>query len=138
MPTGPGQSKLDPYLIKTGALDSVIKQTIYEANLFNTANAELTNIYEQHLQRIADIERERKENNDPGLDEEEEHYIITQREAEDTKLPKLKHLQELNKPNADRVLTDIQNGMMTRIKGEEIQQKKAVRNELKDITMNMH
>ena len=46
MPTGPGQFKLDPYLIKTGALDSVIKQTIYEANLFNTENAELTKLYE--------------------------------------------------------------------------------------------
>ena len=39
MPTGPGQFKLDPYLIKTGALDSVIKQTIYKANLYNTENA---------------------------------------------------------------------------------------------------
>ena len=79
MPTGPGQFKLVPYLIKTGSLDSVIKQTIYEANLFNTENAELTKIHEDRniivvtlLQRIADIERERKENNDPGQDEEEE------------------------------------------------------------------
>jgi hypothetical protein len=35
-PTGPGQFKLDPFLIKTGALDSIIKQTIFEANLFTT------------------------------------------------------------------------------------------------------
>ena len=35
---GPGQFKLDPYLVKTGALDSVIKQSIYEANMSNTEN----------------------------------------------------------------------------------------------------
>ena len=110
MPTGPGQFKLDPYLIKTGSLNSVIKQAIYEANLFNTENAELVKIYEDRniivvplLQRIANIERERKENNDPGQDEEEEAYIIRQIETEDTKLPKIKQLQELNKHHADRV-----------------------------------
>ena len=70
MPTGPGQFKLYPYLIKTGALNSVIKQTIYEANLFNTDNAELTKLYGDKniivvhlLQRITDIKRETKENN---------------------------------------------------------------------------
>ena len=46
MKTGPGQFKLDPYLIKTGSLDSVIKQTIYEANLFNTERQDLVKIYE--------------------------------------------------------------------------------------------
>ena len=95
MPTGPGQFKLDPYLIKTGSLDSVIKQTIYEANLFNTENAELTKIYE---------DRNTIENNDPGQDKEEEADIIEQIEAENTKLPKLKLLQDLNKQHADRVL----------------------------------
>ena len=88
MPTGPGQFKLDPYLIKTGALDSVIKQTIYEANLINTENAELTKLNEDRniivvplLQRIADIERERKENNNLGQDEEEEADILRQIET---------------------------------------------------------
>ena len=78
MKTGPGQFKLDPYLIKTGSLDSVIKQTIYEANLINTENQDLLKIYENRNiivvplpQRIADIERERMENNDPGQDEVE-------------------------------------------------------------------
>ena len=32
---GPGQLKIDPDLIKSGSLDSIIKQTIYEANIFN-------------------------------------------------------------------------------------------------------
>ena len=44
--THPGQFKLDPYIIKTGSPDSEMKQTIYEANLFNTENAELTKLYE--------------------------------------------------------------------------------------------
>ena len=36
---GPGQFKLDPYMIKTGALDSIIKEVIYESNVYN---AEIT------------------------------------------------------------------------------------------------
>ena len=77
---GPGQFKLDPYLVKTGALDSVIKQCIYEANLFNTENPGFIRSYEQRnkivfplLQRIMDIEKERLDTDNPGLDEEEEH-----------------------------------------------------------------
>ena len=42
-------------------------------------------------------------------------------------------LQDLNKHCADRVLTDIQNSVVTKVKGEQIQQKKAVRNQLKGI-----
>ena len=82
-PTGPGQFKLDPFLIKTGALDSIIKQTIYEANLFTTEDNELMKTYEERnkivvplLQRIADIEKDRKAENDPGLCEDEEHHTL--------------------------------------------------------------
>ena len=70
--TGPGQFKIDPFLIKTGALDSIIKQTIYEANLFTTEDQDLMKIYEDRnkivvplLHRLADIEKDRKESNDP-------------------------------------------------------------------------
>ena len=73
-PTGPGQFKIDPFLIKTGALDFIIKQTIYEANLFTTEDNNLMKIYEDRnkivvplLQRIADIEKDRKSENNPGL-----------------------------------------------------------------------
>ena len=116
-------------------VDSVIKQTINESNLFNTKRQDLIKLYEERniivvplLQRIADIERERKENNDPGQYEEEETDITRQIEDEDNKLPKLKQLQELNKEHADRVLTDIQNGVVTMVKGVQIQQKKAAKN----------
>ena len=89
------------------------------------------------LQRIADIERERKENNDPGQDEEEETDLIRRIKAEDNKPPKLKQLQDLNKEHADRVLTDIQNGGVTKVKGEQIQQKKVANNELKEIIQKL-
>ena len=97
--TGPGQFKLDPFLIKTGALYSVIKQTIYEANLFTTENAELMKIYEDwnsivvpFFQRIVDIEKERKDDNKFGLYEKEEQYIIRRIDEEDRKLPKIDDL----------------------------------------------
>ena len=68
--TGPGQFKLDPFLIKTGALDSIIKQTIFEANLFNTEDEGLMKIYEERnkivvplLQRIMEKKMEESINN---------------------------------------------------------------------------
>ena len=132
--TGPGQFKLDPFLIKTGALDSIIKQTIYEANLFTTENNELTKAYEDRnvivvpfYQRIVDIEKERHEENQLGLYEEEEHYIIRRIEEEDSKLPKLNDLVNMNSRKADMVLTEIQNGVVTKVKTAQIQLKKNAR-----------
>ena len=132
--TGLGQFKLDPFLIKTGALDSIIKQTIYEANLFTTEDAEMMKIYEDRnsivipfFQRIVDIENERKEDNNPGLYEEEEHYIIGRIEEEDRKLPKLDVLINLKSDKADMVLTEIQNGVITKVKTVQIQLKKTAK-----------
>ena len=129
--TCPGQFKLDPFLIKTGALDSIIKQTIYEANLFTTENEELMKIYEDRnsivvpfFKRIYDIEVERTEVNNPGLYEEEEHYIIGQIDAEDRKLQKLEDLITMNESKADLVLNDIQNGVVTKVKTAQLQLKK--------------
>ena len=42
---GPGQFKLDPYLVKTGALDSVVKEVIYEANIRNANIPEISEAY---------------------------------------------------------------------------------------------
>ena len=142
--TGPGQFKLDPFLIKTGALDSIIKQTIFEANLFNTEDEGLMKIYEEInkivvplLQRIMDIEKERTETNNPGLDEEEEHYILGRIETQDAKLPRMNYLIERNKLKADRVLTDIQNGVITKVKTVQIQLKKVAKNKLKTLITNL-
>ena len=38
---GPGQFKLDPNLIRSGCLDIVLKQLIYEANIYNSEIPEI-------------------------------------------------------------------------------------------------
>ena len=133
-PTGPGQFKIDPFLIKTGALDSIIKQTIYEANLFTTEDNELMKIYEDRnkivvplFQRIADIEKDRKAENDPGLYEDEEHHTLLLIDEQDMKLSKLNDLIELNAQKANYVLTEIQSGVTTKVKATQIQLKKKQR-----------
>ena len=45
---GSGQFKLDPYLIKTGALDRVIKEVIYEANIHNANISAITKEEDAH------------------------------------------------------------------------------------------
>merc|ERR1712074_303721 len=141
---GPGQFKLDPFLIKTGALDSVIKQSIFEANLFNTEDKDLIKLYEDRnkivvplLQRIIDIEKERLETNNPGLDEEEEHYTLTLINTQDAKLPRLDELIEINQDRADMVLTDIQNSMGTRVKMVQTQLKKEAKNKLANLIKDL-
>ena len=81
--TGPGQFKLDPFLIRTGALDSISKQTSYEANFFTTEDKNLLKtevdrnvVVVPRFKRIADIDKERHEENQPRLHEEKEQYII--------------------------------------------------------------
>ena len=120
--TGPGQFKLDPFLIKTGALDSIIKQSIFEANLFNTEDKDLIKTYEDRnkivvpiLQRLMDIEKERIETNDSGLDEEEEFHTLNLINSQDAKLPRRDLLINRNKEKADMVLTDIQNSRQCRL-----------------------
>ena len=71
-----------------------------------------------------DIERERVETDNPGLDEEEEHNTLLQIDREDAKLPKLDHLITLNELTADRVLTEIQNSIGTKLKTVQLQLKK--------------
>ena len=51
----------------------------------------------------------------------------------DAKLPKLETLIELNKEKADRGLTDIQNGIVTKVKSEQIHQKKAAKKDLDEL-----
>ena len=58
---------------------------------------EINKIVVQLLQRIIDIEKERTETNNPGLGEEEEHYILGQIETQDAKLPRMNYLIERKK-----------------------------------------
>jgi hypothetical protein len=84
-----------------------------------------------------DIEKERTETNNPGLNEEEEHYILEQIETQDAKLPRMNYLIERNKLIADRVLTDVQNGVITKVKTVQIQLKKDAKNKLKTLIKDL-
>ena len=53
------------------------------------------------------------------------------------KLPKMDYLIERNKLQADRVLTDIQNGVVTKVKTVQIQLKKDAKNKLKTLITNL-
>ena len=53
--------------------------------------------------------------------------ILRQIDIDDNKSPTMKAHQEVNKPIADRVLANIQNGIVNRVKGEQIQHKKSIR-----------
>ena len=64
---GPGQFKLDPYLINSGSLDGVIKQLPYEANIYNSELPEIISAYEERnksavpaISAIASIKKEGK------------------------------------------------------------------------------
>ena len=66
-------------MIKTGALDSIIKEVIYEANIYNANIPEITETYTERnkivkplLQKLLEINLERKTRSDPALREDEE------------------------------------------------------------------
>ena len=54
-------------------------------------------------------------------------------DREDAKLPKLDHLITLNKNTADKVLTEIQNSIVTKVKTIQLQLKKEAKNKLKNM-----
>ena len=85
------------------------------------------------LQRIADIEKDRKSENNPGLYEDEEHHTLQLIEEQDRELPKLNDLIELNAQKADYVLTEIQSGVITKVKATQIQLKKEAKNKLRTL-----
>ena len=74
-----------------------------------------------------------KKENAPALREDEESLAIDSINKADEKLPTISQLHEINKENADKILTEIQNGIITRVKQEQIIMKKAASNELKDL-----
>ena len=85
------------------------------------------------LQRLANIEKDRTCDNDPGLYEDEGHQILRLIEEQDKKLPKLNELIERNAQKADHVLTEIQSGVVTKVKATQIQMKKEAKNKLKNL-----
>ena len=80
---GPGQFKLDPYLVSCGALDSVVKEVIYEANIYNSNIPEIVDAYTERnkiavplLNKLIEIQKQRKKENSPALREDEENQAI--------------------------------------------------------------
>ncbi len=142
---GPGQFKLDPYLIKTGALDSIIKEVIYESNIYNADIPEITETYTEInkivkplLQKLLEINMERKTKGDPAIREEEEQEAINIINDQDEKLPTMTQLHEINKEISDKVLTEIQNGITVRVQQEQKILKRKASNELRDITRKLN
>ena len=120
---GPGQFKLDPYLVSCGALDSVVKEVIYEANIYNSNVPEIVDAYTERnkiavplMNKLIEIQKQRKKENQPALREDEESLAIDSINKADEKLPTISQLHEINKENADRILTEIKNGIITRVK----------------------
>jgi hypothetical protein len=141
---GPGQFKVDPYLISTGALDNVAKQVIYEANIYNSEIKEIIQAYEDRntivrpqINTILEIQKQRKQEGDITLREAEEQTLLDNINRADEKLPTIEQLHEINKDISDRILTEIQLGITSRVRDEQILLKKAASNELKDITRNL-
>ena len=70
-------------MIKTGALDSIIKEVIYEANIYTANIPEITETYTERnkivkplLQKLLEINVERKTRSDPAIREDEEQDAI--------------------------------------------------------------
>ena len=137
---GPGQFKLDPNLIKSGSLDGVIKQLIYEANIYNSEIPEIISAYEERnliavpaISAIAGIQKRRKETGNLTTDEDVENTLVLELNAVDEKLPTIEQLQLINRTKAKMILTEIQNGLVTKVKLEQSTQKKKAKQELKHI-----
>jgi hypothetical protein len=136
---GLGSFNLDPYLIKTGALDSICKQVIYEATFFNTQIPEIIKAYETRnknahpmLRTLAGIQHKREKTKQYNILEETK--ILEYLDHENYKLPTMDQLHAINKEVANDVLTEIQNGVITKVRAEQLALKKSVKNELKTIT----
>ena len=113
---GPGQFKVDPTLIKTGGLDSVIKQVIFESNVFNCEINEIINAYEERnvtavpiLAEIVAIRDRRKTTGNLADEEQRENELITNLNNAYETLPTMDQLHTLNRNRAGLILTEIQN-----------------------------
>jgi hypothetical protein len=66
--------------------------------------------------------------------EEAETKILEYLDNENSKLPTIDQLHAINKEVANDVLTEIQNGLITKVRAEQHALKKAVKNKLRTIT----
>ena len=85
------------------------------------------------MNKLIEIQKQRKKENQPALREDEEATAIENINKTDKKLPTISQLHEINRENADRILTEIQNGNISRVKQEQVSMKKGASNELRDL-----
>ena len=105
----------------------MVKEVIYEANIYNSNIPEIIDAYTERnkitvplLNKLIEIQKQRKNENSPALREDEENDALNSINKADEKLPTIGQLHEINKENAHNILTEIQNGIRTRVKQEQI------------------
>ena len=138
-------SLIRPNLIKSGCLDSIIKQVIFESNIFNCEIKEVVNAYEERniiavpiLAEIVAIRERRKTTGNLADEELRENELITNLNKANETLPTMDQLHAINRNKAGLILTEIQNGILTKVKTEQINLKKTVQNELKVIISKLN
>ena len=82
---------------------------------------------------IAGIRRRRKATGNLTAEEVVENTLIEALNKEDEKQAPIEQLQKINEKKANMILTEIQNGLVSKVKQEQINLKKQAQNELKDI-----
>ena len=108
-------------MVSCAALDSVVKEVIYEANIYNSNIPEIIDAYTERnkiavplLNKLIEIQKQRKKENSPAIREDEENDALYSINKADEKLP------TINKENTHNILTEIKNCIITRVKREQI------------------
>ena len=112
--------EVDLILIKLACLDSVIKQVIFESNVFNCENKEIITAYEERntiavpiLAEIVAIRDRRKATGNLADEEQRENELITNLNKTNETLPTVDQLHIFNRNHVGLILTEIQNGIIT-------------------------
>ena len=119
-----GQANSNWILIRSGCLDIVIKQLIYEANTYKSEITAIISAYEERnkiaISAIVGIRKCRKATGDLIAEEDVETTLTEALKKADEKLPTMEQLQLINEKKASMILTEIQNGLVSKVKQEQI------------------
>ena len=85
------------------------------------------------INAIASIRKRRRETGNLTAEEDVENKLTEDLNKVDETLPTIEQLQLINTTKASMILTEIQNGLVSKVKLEQINLKKKAKNELKDI-----
>ena len=97
-----------------------------------TAYEERNKIAVPAISAIAGIRKRRKATGNLTAEEDVENTLIEALNKVDEKLPTIEQLQKINeKEEKNMILTEIQNGLVGKVKQEQMNLKKQAKNELK-------